>query len=95
MHIILLCYPCNGIQTMSSSRKPSIELSPRQKFIRKNLTLLVIYGSFALVLLWSMSRIVRRQEQANASLQHIKDTMMEFYLETREQAQIRQECSLT
>ncbi|MFD3002680.1 hypothetical protein ACFS7Z_20080 [Pontibacter toksunensis] len=30
--------------------------------------------------------MVKKQEQANASLKHVEDTMMDFYLESREQA---------
>ncbi|WP_162055035.1 hypothetical protein [Pontibacter pamirensis] len=65
--------------------KPFDELTPRQQFYRKNIPRLIIYGSFMVVLVWSMSQMVEQQEQANASLQHIEDTMMDFYLETREQ----------
>ncbi|CAN5845959.1 hypothetical protein BH24BAC1_BH24BAC1_20870 [soil metagenome] len=32
-----------------------------------------------------MSKIVGMQQQANVSVQHIEDTMMAFYLKTREQ----------
>ncbi|RDV13309.1 hypothetical protein DXT99_20020 [Pontibacter diazotrophicus] len=65
--------------------KPFSELTPRQKFYRKNIPRLIIYGSFALVLAWSMYQMVKKQEQANASLKNVEDTMMNFYLETREQ----------
>ena len=65
--------------------KPYDELTSRQKFIRKNLARLVLYGCFGLVMLWSMFEVVRMQEKANTSLQRIEDTMMDFYIETREQ----------
>ena len=65
--------------------KPFDELTRRQQFYRKNIPRLIIYGNFALVLVWSMFQMVKKQEQANASLKHVEDTMMDFYLETREQ----------
>lgn len=61
------------------------ELTPRQQFYRKNIPRLIIYGSFAVVLVWSKFQMVEQQEQANASLQRMEDTMTGFYRETREQ----------
>lgn len=50
------------------------EPSPRQKFIRRNLTRLVIYGGFGLVMFWIMSELVERQERANAPVQRVEDS---------------------
>ncbi|PRY13730.1 hypothetical protein CLV24_105100 [Pontibacter ummariensis] len=65
--------------------KPFDELTHRQQLIRKNLARFFIHGCFALVLVWSVFRMVEKQEQANASHQRVEDTMMDFYLKTRDQ----------
>lgn len=58
--------------------KPFNELTPHQQFIRKNSVRLLIYGSFALVLVWSMSEMVRLQDNENASVQHVEDVMIDY-----------------
>jgi len=42
---------------------PYYKLSPTGKFIRKNLARLFIYGGFALVLYWSVSKIGQSMQQ--------------------------------
>jgi ATP:corrinoid adenosyltransferase len=43
--------------------KPFNELTARQKFYRQNIVRLIIYGSFAAVLYWSVSEILEIVEQ--------------------------------
>ncbi|RDV11868.1 hypothetical protein DXT99_23475 [Pontibacter diazotrophicus] len=65
--------------------KPFDQLTPRQQFWRQNIVRFIIYGSFAVVLLWSMSAVIERQERANASAQNVEDTLIDFYRTHREQ----------
>ena len=46
--------------------KPFDELTPLQKFLRQNIVRTIIYGGFALVLYWSISKIIKVEEKQEA-----------------------------
>lgn len=66
--------------------KPYDELTPPQWFFRKNLARLVIYGASVSGILWGVTEVARGQDEANASARRIEDTLIDYYRETREQA---------
>lgn len=65
--------------------KPFDELKPRQQRVRKNAFRIVFYSAFMLVLIWSITQMVKVQDEKNAQYNRIEDTMMDFYKATRGQ----------
>lgn len=65
--------------------KPYNKLSGRQQALRKNVFRIAIYGTFALVLFWSMNKMVVLEEEKQAQYSRIENMMIEYYRETKEQ----------
>ena len=49
--------------------KPYDDIKPLQKFLRKNIVRLIIYGGFVLVLYWSISEIIKIKQEKDAEAQ--------------------------
>ena len=49
--------------------KPYDQLIPLKKFFRQNIVRLVIYGGFALVLYWSVTRIIEIKQEKDMEVQ--------------------------
>lgn len=61
------------------------ELTPRQQFLRQTIAKILIDGPFVLGSSWGIYRVVKWQEEDNASAQRIEATMMDYYRETKHQ----------